>query len=563
MSARPWHLEADVLRLGTASTETVADGRRKFHEWIAKRLMSRVIPRRPAETTTCPPAEQIRRSPRLLGELLNLPGPGDDQVIVITDWSLNHYEELTENILLSIALCAAEFARDANRVCFIMLPQFPHNNHSVFWDPLIEMPVSGGTVFVCNNEGRLKQYGHMRSRADLGQTYEKMQRELIGTRQERFDDKIIRRMGHFDVSEEYCSRYFFDGGRVVQELSYLLVEQINQLVPRAYLARTEVIVPGDVDEWMGDAVTIACGKLKIRQMEWPMTSAHQRVPPPNQHTRYLVAQDFVSAGARYRRMVEEARAAEYALHDYAISAFVTKDYLDEEDLPRLFSIKRVSVDRVSRHDCVQCKLGLPFTEKYREELLGLRSYDAWEILSHAPWSAEAYGPPPFLRRKFQPDFVTLFEEFGDYLAYKLEEVLPYVVQGTAVAAVCPDEPAIQSIVKRMQPWADDRIVAVRIPRAALEESDRAGAANIRESSKAAEWARQLRHLSERNANVVLLDEFNGSNRTAHLMIRILAAFDIRPRAYIPIFNFVPNELLDGIRIVALYDVPSPRRSTHE
>jgi hypothetical protein len=558
MPANQWQMDTDVVRLSTASPESVDDGRRQFHEWIAKHIVRHVAARRPAETTKCLPSEQIRSRPRLLGELLNLPHAGEDRVIAIIDFSLNHYEELSENILRSIALCAADFARDSNRVCVIMLPQLPHHSHSAFWKPLVEVPVSGGTVLVYNNEGKVKSHGRPRARSDLGQVYERKQQELIGTRQERFDDKIIRRMGHFEISKAHCSRYFFDGTRGVHELSYLLPEKINQLVPRTSMARTELIVPDNVDLWMGDAVTIACGRLKIRQMKWP-TVANGAVPPPNEHSRYLVALDFVSSVARYRTIVDEMRSAGYKLHDFAVAAFLAMDYADEDDLPRLFPITRVSVDRVPRRECIQCELGLPFTEKYRDELLGLRSYDAWDLLSHVQWSEETYGPPEHLRRKMQPDFVQLFKEFGDYLAYKLEMVLRYVVQGISVAAVCPDEPAIEAIINRMQPWADYRIVAVRIPRAVLDHADQAGPADILENGKLTEWSHQLTHLADRNANVVLLDESNGSNRTARQMIKILAAFGIRPRAYTPIFNFVPNELLDGIRVVALYDIPSPRK----
>jgi len=93
-------------------------------------------------------------------------------------------------------------------------------------------------------------------------------------------------------------------------------------------------------------------------------------------------------------VTEGAAAAGFLLYDFrGRGPFAAEDVLDgTQDLPQVFPIKRVNVDRVPRGRCVQCQLGLPFTEKHRNDMLGLRSYDAWEILSHVPWSAESYGP---------------------------------------------------------------------------------------------------------------------------------------------------------------------------
>ncbi|OLF09877.1 hypothetical protein [Actinophytocola xanthii] len=560
MAPKEWFLEADVVRLGAPTQEPVDDRRRQLHLWVARRLLNSVRERRPATTTKYLPPEQIRSYPRLLGELLDLPNGGDEQTVAVIDCSLNHYEDLGENILYSVALCAAGFAASPGHVCIVLLPRLPHSYHSSFWEPLNELSISGGSVLVLNNEGKFKVHGGPRPKAEqVAPGYGQRQQELIGSRQQEFDDKIIRKMGHFEINDEYCSRYFFDGSRTVQELSHLLVDRITHLVgSRPSLARTELIVPETVDPWMEDAVAVASGKLRMRQTKWP-SGGDRAAPDPDEHTQYLVMLDFVNTGSTYRRIIKEALGSGYNLHRYAVAAFMARDFQTEDDLPELSPIKRVRVDRVPRRDCVQCKIGLPFTNKDREELLRLRSYDAWEVLSHVPWIEETYGPPEHLRQKSNPDFVRLFEEFGDYLAYKLEMVLRHLVPGSAVAVACPEEPGILAVVKRMQPWADNRIVAVRVPRSVLEKADRSTSAEIRQLAEGHEWSRQLAHLAERNVNVVVVDEQNGSNRTARQMIKVLESFHLRPKAYLPVFNFVPSETLDGVRVVALYDVPRPRR----
>jgi hypothetical protein len=557
----PWYLQAYVVKLGTNTTEAVAAGRREFHEKIVRRLgLTPLEVARPAEMTTFLPADQIRNQPRLLGELLNLSNE-DDRCVAIIDCSLNHYEVLSDSILLSVAMCAANFARTRNHVCVIMLPKLPHRHHNSFWEPFDAMDITSGTVLIYNNEGTVESRGRRRNKYDLGSFYGNQQQQLTGTVMEEFQDKIIRRMGHFDVNDLYCSRYFFDGSRADRELAYLLMDQVNELVPRRALARTELIVPEWVDLWMGDAVTVACDRLRMRQMKWPSTP--DRVVPPNPPTKYLVVMDFVNTGATYRRIVDQANQAGYDLYDFAISAFGAEDlHENTRGLPQVSPIKSVTVDRVPRSECPQCKLGLPFTEKDRNDMVGLRSYDAWDMLSHVSWAPERYGPPPerMLHRAL-PDFEELVDKFGDYLAYKLEMVLRFVVPDIEVAVVCPDEPGVNAIVTRMQPWADNRIVAVHLPREVLNHQ--AGGGDVRTYDEHAEWARQLGRLEERNAPIVLLDEFNATNRTLRQMIEVLAAFHLRPRAYTPVFNFMPAEQIDGVQVVALYEMPNPRKMRSE
>jgi hypothetical protein len=308
---------------------------------------------------------------------------------------------------------------------------------------------------------------------------------------------------------------------------------------------------------MDEAAAIVASSLRVRYQRWPATES---VPgAPQEHTTYLVLFDFIHTGATYRRLVTQARAAGYELHGFAVAGFVANDFNNDDAVfPRVYPVEQVVISRVERAYCPQCSLGLPFTEHYSEELIGLRAYDAWDILTSVDWRAERYGPPPHLRQKVLPNFEQIFKEVGDYIAYKLELVLRFVSPDAEVAVVCPDEPAIQSIISRMQPWADNRIAAVRLPREVLDLTDGSDPQDIRSLDAGSEWESQLRHLAERNAGVVLTDEFNGSNMTARKMIKVIRAFHIYPRAYTPIFNFAPAEVLDGIRVVALYDLPNPR-----
>lgn len=557
MAGKSWRVQAAVVRLGIITLEPVAEDRQLFHEWLAKRFGRSINVSRPALYTKYIPAEQIRQPWRGLREILDFVVEDGERVLSLIDCSPNHYETMRENLIAHVSECAVELAGGPDQVCVILLPRFPSSNHSPFWTLLEQMGDRGGSVVVINNEGQMRSFGKPVRATVPPDAYETRQRKLSGTLEEEFADKTVRRMGHFKIGQEgYCSRYFFDVHRAVRELSQLLVEKISTLT-KAELARTTLLVPEGIDPWMDEAIAIAEESIKVGRTTWPVSDGP--LPKSETYRKHLVVIDFVNTGGTFRNLVDAALDAGYEFHQFAIAAFVGDDFHNENaKYPTVLHIQRVKFDRSPHGECTQCSLGLPYTSNRGEGLIGLRSFDAWEIMTKVTWKEEGYGPPPHRRHRILPDFEEMFSLYGDYLAFKLENVLRHVSQKAEVAVVCPDEPAIRSIVNRMQPWADNRIATVRLPRETLELSGRVDSADLAVSDEDSEWARQLRHLAGRNASVVLTDEFNGSNITAKRMISVLHAFKLQARAYAPIFNFVPNEPLQDVQVVALYDIPSPR-----
>ena len=546
-----------MVRLGINTLEPVAEERQLFHEWMARRFGRAVIMSKPAQYTKYVPAEQIRQPRRSLRDILDFMIDDGERVISIIDCSPNHYETMRENLIAHVSECAVQLAGSSDQLCVILLPRFPSINHSPFWTRLDQMGDRRGSVVVINNEGQMREFGKPVRSSFSADIYDARQRKLSGTLEDEFRDKTVRRMGHFKIGQEgHCSRYLFDAHRAVRELSQLIIEKIL-MRSKGELARTNILVPEGIDPWMDEAVAIAEESVKVGRTTWRADGACPAKAEP--YRKHLVVIDFVNTGDTYRKLVDSVRSSGYELHKFAIAAFVGDDFHNGgSNYPAVQHIQRVTFDRAPHGECVQCSLGLPHSSNRGEELIGLRSYDAWEIMTEVTWKEEPYGPPQHRRHRVLPDFEEMFTQYGDYLAYKLENVLRHVSQQAEVAVVCPDEPAILAIINRMQPWADNRIAAVRLPREILERSGRMDPSDLMVADEDSEWARQLRHLAERNASVVLTDEFNGSNTTAKQMIKVISAFRLRARAYAPIFNFVPGEPLQDVQVVALYDLPSPR-----
>ncbi|WP_328646364.1 hypothetical protein OHS58_45310 [Amycolatopsis sp. NBC_00348] len=519
--------------------------------------MSAVSVRRAATFTRYIPADDIRNSVLPSTEILGFTTSEADREIKIIDCSGNRYGDLGENFLHWVALCATKFATKPDQISVVLLPSFPHNAFSPFWTPIVGMSADSGTVVVVNKTGQLERHGHPRPLTPPDpEIFQDKYRGLNGTPRQDFEDKIIRRIGHFEISKLYCSHFFFDGSLAVAELADVLGDAITKLTGKR-TARTTLVVPETTDAWMEQAVAATANRLNVPWMKWPEDPG--QIPEPFPRTTYMFLLDFINTGATYTKVVRQAREADYKLHQYSVAAFMSPDFHAEGNgLPAVHAIKHVAAERVSREQCDQCALRLPHTDKHRDDFAGLRSYDAWYILTSVAWMREGYGPPESHRWRHFPPFATIFEKFGDCLAYKLELVMQDVAP-PGVVIVCPEEPAVQLLIRRMQHWADDRMVAVPLPREALNEAGQRGLTAIRRLAEGTGRGRQLEHLSQQRASVVMLDEINASNGTAHQMLQILKAFQIQPHAYTPIFNFVPAEQLDGVPIHSLYELPSPRR----
>jgi hypothetical protein len=120
--------------------------------------------------------------------------------------------------------------------------------------------------------------------------------------------------------------------------------------------------------------------------------------------------------------------------------------------------------------------------------------------------------------------------------------------------ICPEEPHVQELIKRLGIIMQNRQVAVMIPRAVLDSSD---LDHYLSQHDMADWYMQLRYLRDKNANIVIVDEFSRSFSTARDVIRLLRHkdFDLAHKAYIPVLDFVPETIPRPPFTYPLYRLP--------
>jgi len=340
---------------------------------------------------------------------------------------------------------------------------------------------------------------------------------------------------------------------------------MKTLTPRRPPSQSTVLYPENMSSWMYEAVVLSAERLGLPALPLKRTKSGNYSVSKAPDAGNLLVFDLVNTGGTVARVTTALAKAGKQFNRVALAALQASDYRqDGRDYVEIRSLREVSIDRISAGSCAQCDLGLPFTSGNEDdEPPTLRSFDIWEMLRSVPWTAETYGAESIPRESYFPSFEELFGRYGDWISHQLQRLIRRTIGGSQVAIVCPDEPAMEKLIDRMQPWADGRLVAVRLPRPVLDlakPGGQIGADDLASLDDDDGWSRQLRLLADRGASVVLTDEFNGSNTTAIEMIRVVEAFDVSIRAYMPVINRVLVPKVQGIPIEALYHLPSPRGS---
>ena len=212
--------------------------------------------------------------------------------------------------------------------------------------------------------------------------------------------------------------------------------------------------------------------------------------------------------------------------------------------------------RVSRDNCVQCSLNLPYTPAKREEQIGIRAFDMWEICFESGWGKEQFGAPLKQRYLHLPDLRQVFSKHGNWIAYKVYYLLKTLGADGELAFVCPAEANVEELVLRLGILLQNRQVTIRVPPTVIRGRNWAREVSQREDQ---DWHRQLRHLKRQHfSTVVIIDEIAGRKTTADGLVRLLRSFKIEPFAYVPIIDFSPDRPLRGVPTYPLYRIPNPR-----
>ena len=219
------------------------------------------------------------------------------------------------------------------------------------------------------------------------------------------------------------------------------------------------------------------------------------------------------------------------------------------------------------HPCVQCNLGLPFTDESHEEYRHLRTFDFLHMAEECGWEPEPEAPVNVGQAyRMVPKFSRMIELYGDYIRYKLYLALRQWSFPDDWFVVHPDEPDSTALCESLQIAFDGRLTAVRIPReTAIIKAQAVGNSweqVLPELSSETPWMQQLGSMAgQEDRGALILDIFNGSGSTFRSLEALLYHFRIELEGYICLVDFDPEGINTGAIQVprySLYEMYNPR-----
>ncbi|WP_433728473.1 hypothetical protein ACQP2Y_15030 [Actinoplanes sp. CA-051413] len=550
-----------MLSIGKAASERVSRQRAELHEWIADHLTRSICSSDEYDATVYLGLEELLQEQYgQIGEALEktLPLKGDSDAVLLVDLTANPYDLLPDPLLAAVGDVVTEWCGDgAHRSVIILIPVLPPRDASIFWPSVLDL-VESGRLMVVQNDGVVVGAAEAEIAHGPINEYAASQARLSGSLESRISHKMLRKLGHFSIPTDdgpQCARFFFDCSLALDDITYAIVDYVRR---RIMPARPSIVLMthGPRSAWLKEAGLSAAHLLGAGYVD--VSDPEAIMPGLAADAIGVCVFDVVNSGTTMRSVLRRLRAAGTPLASRAITVLLDRRARPVEpvDDVTLEHFARVDASKVVRDDCPQCRIGLSFTDPLVERQLTMRSFDAWDIFLQFPWVQEPYGPSGLQLFDEAPDLGAAINEYGDYLAYKIEQIVESLRPSKNLVFVCPEEPQIKKLADRLGPRFHDRYVAVHVPRSALEPASQT---NLTEDRAA--WEKQLDHLqkAESEITVVVIDEMNASSTTASSLIHILRSHGVEPRAYVPILDRDDMAEISGVPVLPVYSVPSPRR----
>jgi len=214
---------------------------------------------------------------------------------------------------------------------------------------------------------------------------------------------------------------------------------------------------------------------------------------------------------------------------------------------------------------LQDSLDLPFSGHGPENFDQLRSFDMWYMAHESDWEREKDVPENIgFSYKIVPIFPRMLELYGDYVAYKMHDVLQQNGLPLDFFIIHPRESGAESVSDKLRTRLDPRVVVVRVPRhyikkAQAKNDDWEQVKKHIDPTKE-EWYYRLTHMGK--ASAIITDVFNASGSTFRSLHALLKSLGIPCFCYFP---FVDRDGFDAkpekypVKCFCLYSWYGPRK----
>jgi hypothetical protein len=534
-----------VVDLGQAATQPVSEECRSEHAWLARNLNVSGVETRFREDSAYLSLRHLSTQPSRIEHYIVPPDDLPDDATIIVDISDAPYELLNEPLLVGLVGGIERMLAGGPRTVLLLLSKLP--KISLLWEMLKRATDDApGRVLVLDDDGDLRPFGlGRRGFTVLQRDWPERRRLARGTATERFARRVLSRLGHFSTAHgARCTNEWKDFRGASTELQ----ECVDEYITAHGKPGQRLIVCGPCSRELRIAVQAAADERGLQPAAFAATADDLYLEPRGN----MVIFEHVRSGdtlAEFRQALTMSDAP-VAVPAFAVIARPDADGLKHAGLPVVALVENEAAE-VRQQECERCTTGaLRLTDpRAPDPFPGIDATTMWWMLDRVEWKPEAYGHPVSGRYPLIPDFLAVFEQYGDWIATKYEELAKGLGLPADLVVVCPAEPAVRDLVRSLATYSSYQLVPVEIERDVIEEvaADPAQAAEMRaEADRAgspAAWQRQLLDLARHPASagsdlaVVALDEFNASGTTAAGLVALLGAFGVPIDAYLPFVDW--------------------------
>jgi hypothetical protein len=562
---------ARYVTVGRPAPDQVPPDRLSFYRWLVLALSSRTRCRVKAKDLYVTTGE-MKTNPAIIRTVLDDDiSEGDDQAsVMLIDLAVNPYHLFRDIFLFHVMDTAQRWLASRSRQIVIILlpgPGLPPPA-SMFWSALRDPVTTRNSerLLVIANDGTM--WPDRTARQVTSSEYVRQRNKSTKPLTEQLELRVISKPGHYSLGtpeDPHCARYFFETEQAEHEIGELVIDWVENTLRPALPPGERLTLVSQAkqsesfhDAIAGAATSLGCSFMKLDDAFLEIDNPGEMAFPAWGPGWVAPVFHAVNSGATFRAVVGRLRSLGAKVTTEALTVMVTGGELSvDADGVRLRALcGPYSRGRVSQDNCVQCSLNLPHTPAKREEQIGIRAFDMWEICFESGWGKEQFGAPPKQRYPHLPDLGQVFSRHGNWIAYKVYYLLKTLGADGELAFVCPAEANVEELVLHLGILLQNHQVTIRVPPPVIRGRNWAREVSQREDE---DWHRQLRHLKRQHfPTAVIIDEIAGSKTTAEGLVRLLRSFDLEPFAYIPIIDFSPDRPLRGVPTYPLYRIPNPR-----
>lgn len=393
--------------------------------------------------------------------------------------------------------------------------------------------------------------------------------------------KLVRKLGHF-IKEKNgkhvsCQKYFYDGSHCISEITVLLHEQIISKIETS--KSFGIYFHSPHSNWARNCFLQIHEDLKKSYSE---KYFEQIIKDEfDQLEQVVLLIDVVVSGTTLREIYNEILAKNNQVKIIAFCVIECGSNKLSENLKGIvevvnggsnielnYLLQRNQVhENAETNNCEMCKPELNVPKKKFDELEiepELSSFEMWSMAIESGLHQE-HTPPPDKKNSERfshniPNTLSIVKFNGAYLASKFQELLKHnnIMFPTSGFIAYPDE--TNNAFTHYQNLTADKVPSnlfisslkliyryniLPIPRLIIEEiKNNPSLLSAMKTNHPDFFQNQL--LRVKNEPLIIIDEFPRTYRTYEAMRKILTEVSKTPLAYVTLFNFSPDQVLEKV-----------------